>query len=340
MPLTFDLPFESLASYGGRNPRPDDFDEYWKNSLDELEKTPSDVALVPAKVNAPAGTGRRSPFAEYYDLWFTGIGGARIHAKLVRPVGEAAKRMAGANGKGPAVLFFHGYTGDSGDWQSKLGYAAAGFTAAALDCRGQGGLSEDNLTTMGNTQKGHIVRGLTDAIAGKPEKLLYRSIFLDTVRLARIVMAMDGVDASRVGATGGSQGGGLTMACAGLEPRIARAAPVFPFLSDYKRVWEMDRAERAYEELREWFRHYDPLHAKEDTVFKALGYIDIQHLAPRIRAEVLMATGLMDEICPPSTQFAAYNRIPGAKSTVVYPDFGHEDLPGLNDRIMEFMGGL
>ena len=43
----------------------------------------------------------------------------------------------------PAVLLFHGYTGNSGDWSDKLGYVSEGFTVAALDCRGQAGLSED-----------------------------------------------------------------------------------------------------------------------------------------------------------------------------------------------------
>jgi len=53
-----------------------------------------------------------------------------------------------------------------------------------------------------------------------------------------------------------------------------------------------------------------------------------------------MPVGLMDQICPPSTQFAAYNRIPGPKELLIYPDFGHENLPGAQDRIYEFLGGL
>jgi cephalosporin-C deacetylase len=153
-------------------------------------------------------------------------------------------------------------------------------------------------------------------------------------------MAMDWVDPQRVGAMGGSQGGALTLACAALEPRIAKAAPRFPFLADYKRVWEMDLATGAYVELSEWFRRFDPLHEREEDVFTALGYIDIQHLAPRIQGEVLMFTGLMDTVCPPSTQFAAYNRIVAPKTMAVYPDFAHEDLPGSMDRTLEFMLGL
>ena len=53
-----------------------------------------------------------------------------------------------------------------------------------------------------------------------------------------------------------------------------------------------------------------------------------------------MAVGLMDEICPPSTQFAAYNRMTCAKSLVIYPDFAHENLPGVDDMIYEFLGAL
>ena len=76
------------------------------------------------------------------------------------------------------------------------------------------------------------------------------------------------------------------------------------------------------------------------AIFERLGYIDCQHLAPRIRAEVLMFTSLMDTICPPSSQFAAYNRITAQKDVVIYPDFGHENLPGQIDRTFNFMRGL
>ncbi len=136
------------------------------------------------------------------------------------------------------------------------------------------------------------------------------------------------VDSDRVCATGASQGGGLTIACAALEPRIRRAFPVYPFLSDYRRVWEMDLARLAYEELAWYFRSFDPLHRREEEIFTKLGYIDVQHLASRIRAELRMAVGLMDEICPPSTQFAAYNRMSCPKDLAIYPDFAHEFLPG------------
>ncbi len=307
-------------TYTGRNPRPNDFDAFWDRALAEMHAIDPRVELEPHPLDAP--------FAECFHLWFTGVGGARIHAKYLRPKGD--------RGPHPAVLQFHGYSGNSGDWADKLGYVARGYSVAALDCRGQGGLSEDVGGVKGTTLRGHIVRGLSDS----PEKLYYRGMFLDTAQLARIVMSFPEVDEARVGAMGGSQGGALTLACAALEPGVKLAAPTFPFLCDYRRVWEMDLAKAAYEELQTYFRHFDPLHEREDEIFTRLGYIDCQFLAERIQAEVLMLTGLMDTVCPPSTQFAAYNRIPGKKDMRIYPDFGHEHLPGSSDIVYGFMGRL
>jgi cephalosporin-C deacetylase len=320
MPLV-DKPLSELRTYQGRNPRPADFDAYWAEALRELDATPPNPELVPSKEIAPKGI-------ECFDLWFTGAGGARIYAKYLRPVG--AKNA-------PAVLQFHGYSGNGGDWTGKLAYAGQGFCVASMDCRGQGGKSQDKGGVLGNTLRGHIIRGLDDP---NPHNLLFRNIFLDTAQLARAVMSLPEVDASRVGAMGGSQGGALTIACASLEPRIKRAAPVFPFLCDYQRVWEMDQAKDAYEELKSYFRLFDPRHEREQEIFTKLGYIDLQHLAPRIQAEVLMFTGLMDTICPPSTQFAAFNKMTCKKDVVIYPDFGHEGLPGESDRTFNFMLGL
>ena len=324
MPLTFDFSLDRLPTYTGVNPRPADFDSYWEKALAEMQALDPQVELIPAEFQAPN--------AECFHMYFTGVGGARVYAKLLRPKNAPAPH--------PAVLLFHGYSGDSGDWGDKLAYVGQGYTVAALDCRGQGGRSQDAGDVTGNTLHGHIIRGLNDALNGEPEKLLYRQIFLDTAQLAKIVMEMPEVDPQRVGATGGSQGGALTVACAALEPRIQRAAPVFPFLSDYQRVWEMDQAKDAYAELKDYFRRFDPRHEKEAAVFEKLGYVDIQHLAPRIRAEVFWIIGLMDTICPPSTQFAAYNKITATRSMCIYPDFGHEGLPGSNDRIFQFMMGL
>jgi cephalosporin-C deacetylase len=320
MPLT-DMPLEQLRSYQGRNPCPTDFDQYWDESLAEMRAIDPKIELKPVDIGSRG--------AECFNMFFTGVGGARVHAKYLRPRNTSDKH--------PAVVIFHGYNSSSGDWQDKLNWVSQGYSVAALDVRGQSGLSQDVGGTLGKTSIGHFIHGLADE---DPKKMLFRSVYLDTAQLAGIVMQMDEVDPARVGATGGSQGGALTLACAALEPRIKKAAAVFPFLCDYQRVWEMDLAVGAYNELRDHFRSFDPTHAREAAVFTRLGYIDIQHLAPRIRGEIWMGCGLMDSICPPSSQFAAFNKITSPKHVEIYPDFGHEDIPTLRDTIFTFLSDL
>src|SRR5208282_4411526 len=208
MPI-FEKPLPELYTYKGINPRPADFDAYWESSLEEMRAIDPKVELRP---NATLST----RVAECLDLWFTGVGGARVYAKYMRP------RQGG--GRRPALLRFHGYTANGGDWSEKLSYVSEGFCVAVLDSRGQGGRSEDVGGTKGGTMRGHIVRGLDDP---DPKRLLFRAHFLDTAQLARIVMSFPEVDPGRVAAFGGSQGGGLTLACAALEPRIKRAAFLF-----------------------------------------------------------------------------------------------------------------
>lgn len=117
------------------------------------------------------------------------------------------------------------------------------------------------------------------------------------------------------------------------EPRIAKAAPVHPYLSDFKRYWYLD----AQDEIKEYFRFFDPMHLREKEIFNKLGYIDIQNLVKRIKAEVLFSTGLLDQVCPPSTQFAAYNKISAAKQMLLFHDYAHEYYPQLNDYIFKFI---
>ena len=137
--------------------------------------------------------------------------GARVYAKHLRP-----KQFSG---KLPAILQFPGYGLNCGDWQSKIGYAASGFAVFAMDVRGQSGKSTDPGGVAGNTQRGHIIRGLNEE---NPQKLFYRNVFLDTAELARLVFEMDFIDPERVYTQGGSQGGALSIVASALSGKVKK----------------------------------------------------------------------------------------------------------------------
>lgn len=317
MPQT-DLPIEALLQYQGRNPRPFDFDEYWDEALAELDGIAPESDIHPVDFGIPG--------VHCAHLWFNSVNGGRIHAKLWQP----------AKPSGAAILRFHGYSMMSGEWTDGMAYALLGYTVAYLDSRSQGGLSQapDEPRGSGPNQ---IIRGLASE---DPRDLFMRRNFLDTAQLARVVSQLPGVDPQRMASQGGSQGGALALVCAALHPAIRKVVSGFPFLSDYQRVWEMDLAQGAYGELREFFRRVDPRHQNEEALFTRLGYIDIQNLAPRIEAEVMMYTSLSDTVCPPSTQFAAFNKIRSPKNYRLWPDFGHEYLPGEHDLTYRFLRDL
>lgn len=319
MPLV-DMPIKELLEYKGCSPCPKDIDEYWDLALAEMNALDPKAEFI--KKEYP------SKIADMYELYYTGTKNARIYAKVAIP--------KNAEDKMPAVLMFHGLSGESSDWCDLLKYASQGYVVAFMDVRGQGGLSEDVGGVSGTTFTTPFTRG----IEGDKHDLLMRDVYLDTALLAKIIMGLDCVDETRVGVTGGSQGGGLSVACACLVPGIKKCAPWHPYLSDYKRVYEMDLNVGAYEGLKYYFRHFDPTHAREAEIFERLGYIDIQNLAKRMKAELLMFTGLMDTICPPSTQFAMYNKVTSKKNVVFYPEWGHEGYKGSNDLAFEFLSDL
>ncbi len=306
-----DMPLEELKNYMGSSYCPKDIDEFWDNAKQEVDNLNNNVQLVPASF--------QTDYADCFDLYFTGVDGSKIYAKYLRPKNLKEKT--------PALLEFHGYSGNSGEWTSKLSYVLQGKSVFSMDCRGQGGKSEDLGSVRGNTLDGHITRG---AVEGK-DKLLYKRIFQDTYQLTKIAMSMDTVDEKKLISKGGSQGGALALVCASLQPNVCEVITVYPFLSDYKRVWEMGLTTNAYRDINEYFKKFDPRHLKENEFFETLSYIDIQNLTHRIKGNVHMFTGLSDDICPPSSQFAAYNKIKSGKEMYVYPDFGHEWIVDMED---------
>lgn len=319
MPL-IDMQLKDLQCYYGVNPCPNDIDYYWDEAIDEMKSINPDIDIEKADFQWDG--------VKCYDMYYTGVQGGRIYSKLLIP--------ENADKNHPGVVRYHGYHGNSQDWSQYLALALSGFTVAAMDVRGQGGKSSDGASYKGSTIKGQIIRGLDD----NKRNLCFRHIFLDAAQLAGIVMSMDFVDKKRVGCYGNSQGGGLALAAAALEPRIKRVVSLHPFLCDYKRVWDMDLDKQAYEELQYYFRNFDPEHKREDEVFFKLGYIDVKNIVKRIKGKVLMGIGLMDDVCPPSTVFAAFNNIKSEKEIRVYPDYKHENMHFFNDLTYEFLKEL
>lgn len=298
------MPLKEMENYRGRLEVPDDFDEFWDEQIKKING-PAAYKLVKRDFGVKD--------VSFFDLFFKGTNNGTIHAKCIFP---AHKDNI------PVIFYFHGYMGQALDWVDFMQYTACGVGLVAMDVRGQQGQSVDGGTYAGNTVLGHIIRGAVDG----PEHLFYKDIYLDVYTLIETVADMARVDKEHLYSWGGSQGGALSLIAASLSPRIKKCATQYPFLSDFKRVLEMGDKGLPYDELFRYFKFYDPFHKTEDKLMKTLSYIDVKNFAHRIKCPVLMFTGLEDDTCFPSTQYAIYNRIKSKKKHILLPEYGHEAM--------------
>ena len=149
----------------------------------------------------------------------------------------------------------------------------------------------------------------------------YRSIYMDCVRAVEFLTSRQEIDSTRIGVMGGSQGGGLTLATAGLcGNKIAACAYFDPFPCDQRDVLKIRTI--CNFELKSYLRYYNnPCSFEEALAIQDL--IDSKDMAARIKCPVFFATGLFDDDCPPHIGFSAYNNIHAQKQFKIYPNDSH-----------------
>ncbi|MFE9664130.1 acetylxylan esterase [Streptomyces sp. NPDC005955] len=301
----FDLALPELRTYRPDLSEPEDFDAFWQQTLGEAREHDVDARFVPVDA-ALVGV-------EVFDVTFAGFGGHPVKGWLVLP--------AGTTGPIPAVVQYLGYGDGRGLPHEHLLWATAGFAHFVMDTRGQGCDGDrqgDTPDPVGSppSHPGFMTRGVED-----PRDYYYRRVFTDAVRAVDAVRSHPLVAADRVAAVGGSQGGGITLAVGGLVPDLAAIAPDVPFLCHFRRGATLtDRL--PYREIAAYLK---ARRGGEERVFHTLSYFDGVHFAARGRAPALFSTALEDEVCPPSTVFAAFNAYAGReRSMEVYSFNGHE----------------
>lgn len=283
----FDLPLDELRDYRSASAEPEDFDAFWAKTLQGAREHELDARFEPVETALKT--------VKVYDVTFAGFGGHPIKGWLMVP--------AWANSPLPTVVEFVGYGGGRGLPHTHLLWASAGFAHFVMDTRGQGsawggGGGTPDPVGSGPAFPGYMTRGV-DA----PENYYYRRVFTDAVRAVEAARSHPLVDAARVAALGGSQGGGITIAVGGLVPDLAAIVPDVPFLCDFPRSTTItDRS--PYREIGNYLKTH---RGHTADILRTLSYFDGVHFAARGRAPALFSVGLEDQTCPPSSVFAAFN---------------------------------
>lgn len=303
--MFFDLPLEELQRYRPDRNEPPDFAQFWEKTLAEARSVPMIPDVRPYDLQA--GT------VEIFDITFPGFGGQAIKGWVLVPR-HRAERV-------PCVVEYIGYGGGRGtpfDW---LTWSALGYAHFIMDTRGQGsgwlrGDTPDPEVEGGTPQvPGFMTRGIL-----APATYYYRRVFTDAVRAVDAARTLPFVDGAKIILTGGSQGGGITIAAAGLVPDVFAAMPDVPFLCDIRTATGITDRD-PYRELVQYCKVH---RHRVEEVFTTLSYFDGMSFAARARARALFSVGLMDDICPPRTVYAAYNHYAGPKEIRVWTFNQHE----------------
>jgi cephalosporin-C deacetylase len=312
-----DISGEELHAYRSAQTEPPDFAEFWAGTLAEAAGHDLDV-----RVQA-VDTGLET--VDTYDVTFAGYGGEDIRAWLRVP--------AGATGPLPAVVQYVGYGGGRGHACENLLWASAGFAHLYMDTRGQGsswsvGDTPDS-GPAGPQIPGVMTRGIAD-----PATYYYRRFFTDAVRAVDAAKSLPQVDPARVAVLGGSQGGGCSLAVAGLRDDLAAVVAYVPFLCDFPRAPRITDA-YPYREIADYLK----IHRESgERVQRTLAYFDGVNFSRHASAPALFSASLMDPICPPSTVYGAYQEYAGPRRMLLWEFNGHEGGGVLDEaRALEFL---
>jgi cephalosporin-C deacetylase len=299
----FDKPLDVLRTYAPERCEPDDFDDFWRQTLDEARAFPLNAAFTPVDAGLQ--------LQEAYDVTFAGWGGQPIKGWLLLPRQRS--------GPVPCVVEYIGYGGGRGFPSDWLLPSSAGFAHLVMDTRGQGSAWQKGDTPDADAHGDPQFPGFVTCGIQHPDRHYYRRVFTDAVRAVEAARAHPDVD-GRVIVMGGSQGGGISLAVAGLVDDLDGVIADQPFLCHYRRASEITDALPYSEIARYCAAHPDQI----EEVFSTLSYLDGVNFAVRANAKALFSVGLMDQTCPPSTIFAAYNHYAAEKDITIWPYNGHD----------------
>lgn len=287
--------------------KPDDFDDFWKEALDEL-------AAVSPEYSVEEDPSQSTNEVTVYRVEMNSLENIRIYGWLTIP------KVVLRGKKYPVIISYVGY-------QIKAKPQISGdFVQLSLNMRGT---DVENMTDINPEKHDLLTLNIND-----PKKYVYRGIYMDCVRALDFVFAKEemGFDLSRIAVLGGSQGASLALVVAGLmNKKVKTVVADNPIYCDFHVNLEMQNEIKSESFIIKYINKY--LDENKYTITQAevlnnLCYFEVQNFIPKINCPVLFGVGLLDPLAPASTTIGAYNKLKPSvqKESELYtfPGLAHE----------------
>lgn len=291
-----------LETYKPALTKQPNFEKFWEKSLSMFPKSEPKLTAIDSPIKT----------LDIFDVTIEGFNGDPIKGWFLTPKSLSEKM--------PLITIFEGYGGGRGEATEWLFWPSAGYPTLVMDTRGQGGGHRRGDTPDGNYPRPSQSSGFMTAGIENPDDYYYRRVFVDAVAFTTAGAKLPNVDSNRIVTTGGSQGGGISLAAASLNPNVFAVMADVPFLCHYERAIEMTD-DYPYQEIANYLRIH---RSSVSNALKTLSYFDCMNLVTRAKAKALISVGLHDPICPADTIFAMRNHYAGKVDTSIWTFNRHE----------------
>ena len=276
---------------------PEDFEEFWNNGKEELSK----VAINQVMTLMPE---RCTDKVDVYHVSINNIKG-KIYGILCKPKKE---------GKYPAILHVPGagirpYYGDV--WEAEAGFVS--FTI------GIHGIPVNLDPVVYNDLMQGALNGYWTTNMDDKDNYYYKRVYLGCVRAVDFIETLDCFDGENIGVTGGSQGGALSIVTAGLDDRIDYLAAFYPALSDFTGF--------LHERAGGWPQIFRNDYTNKPEQIETSKYYDVVNFARFVQVPGWYSWGYNDNVCPPTSTYAAYNVIQAEKELHIFQETQHWTFP-------------
>ena len=276
---------------------PADFEEFWNKGKEDLAEVP----MHPVLTLMPE---RCTDKADVFHVQLDNIKG-KIFGILCKP-----KRA----GKYPAILHVPGagirpYYGDV--WEAEAGFVSFTIGIHGIPVNLDKSVY-DNL--MQGALNGYWTTNLDDR-----DQAYYKRVYLGCVRAVDFIESLDCCNGEDIGVTGGSQGGALSIVTAGLDERIDYLAAFYPALSDLTGF--------LHGRAGGWPKIFRDAYTNKHEKIETSKYFDVVNFARFVKVPGWYSWGYNDNVCPPTSMYAAYNVITAVKELHVFQETQHWSFP-------------
>lgn len=279
------------------SPPPDDFDDFWKAKVAELDAVAMNIKLERVET--------QDKKIEYYKITLDNIRGRKIYGQLAKPAGETNL---------PALLQVQwaGVYPLQRDWvtgHAKNGWLAMNISAHDLPIDEKPEFYQEQAKTKLNDYPGI---GNDDR-----ETSYFLPMFLSCRRAVDYLTQRDDWNKQVLVVHGGSQGGYQAIVTAGLHPAVTAFAVNVPAGCDHT-----GKAAGRSPGWPQWagrtWQNKD-----EQQMLTAARYFDAMNFASRAKCPALVGVGLIDTACPAEGVLATCNQLAGPKHIIVMPLADH-----------------